>query len=838
MSFTTLPTIETFGNNDVTTLFSSMGTSDTTVSVVSITGFPTDGQFRLLIDSELILVTGYDSGANQWQVVRGIEGTTAASHSEAAQVVCILTRGGLLQLKADAQANGGNVFVYREGEPDPTGNVYGTFDGAYNAATSTGVPATIVFDDSLGDCFIASPINGSNALLSGFDGTLLTVSGLSGLTPNVVGQLLTIWDAANSSNNGTFTIVSYISEASVQVTNPSAVFPDSNAGSIEWALNIDYNLSQITFSALTPGAYEEPTTLVNIVDGVTFNEGLARVTGGLWVTCGFSVQTFLGTLSNSTTHYMRIDSGSLLVSNETATWDVSQGPTVFVELADGGYVLSNGGCSPFFYAGEGSPGIQLQMGDSSYIDEGFIAGSGGSLTVRVNSPSAVLPTSFEYTGGVDVVFAALASNLQPFAGGGSFPVPGVAPNVTTGTMYYDEGTNQPYWYNGSSWVTFTQVPHIFIFAAGTSPSGNVYASFDAAYAAAVAGGLPAVIGIDDRNEECTLTTNADFDLSQITLTGGFGPNPNTLRIEAGTWNEGFAKITNQLNVVIALSSPTTALITITGPTYSQNAYVENSSSITIGGQGRVWDLSTGDGFNLNLFVGDECNVAGNGSDGQVIWTGAVGSTSIYLGGSPTCSMSSDALGGTSNATLYIGTGALYSPTLPFFTGNLTTILGGQAANLVPYVKSVLQGVTSGQAANLGAGDHVTFNDFPYTQGTNVVLDTSSPYSTVLGQPSVGRITLAANHAYKLVGSVTEAQGSGNFFTQWANASGGGLLGVGTRLQAVTGDNDAPGQAVAFITVGGSPTLVELQVTFNGGITSIGEGGVSLLYPWCTVEEIS
>ncbi len=453
MSFTTLPTIETFGNNDVTILFSSMGTSDTTVSVVSIAGFPTDGQFRLLIDTELLLVTGYNTGGNQWQVVRGIENTTAATHGEAAQVVCILTRGGLLQLKADAQANGGNVFVYREGEPDPTGNIYGTFDGAYNAATSTGVPATIVFDDSLGDCFIASPINGSNALLSGFDGTLLTVSGLSGLTPNVVGQLLTIWDAANSSNNGTFTIVSYISEASVQVTNPSAVFPDSNAGSIEWALNIDYNLSQITFSALTPGAYEEPTTLVNIVDGVTFNEGLARVTGGVWVTCGFSVQTFLGTLSNSTTHYMRIDSGSLLVSNDVATWDVSQGPTVFVELADGGYVLSNGGCSPFFYAGEGSPGIQLQMGDSSYIDEGFIAGSGGSLTVRVNSPSAALPTSFEYTGGVDVVFAALVSNLQPFAGGGSFPVPGVAPNVTTGTMYWDQTSGAPYWWNGSAWVT-------------------------------------------------------------------------------------------------------------------------------------------------------------------------------------------------------------------------------------------------------------------------------------------------------------------------------------------------------------------------------------------------
>jgi hypothetical protein len=98
MSFTTLAATESFGNNDLTTLEASMTALSAVATVASVAGFPTDGQFRLLVDSELMLVTGYDPIANQWQVTRGIEGTTAATHSLGAQVVCILTRGALLNI--------------------------------------------------------------------------------------------------------------------------------------------------------------------------------------------------------------------------------------------------------------------------------------------------------------------------------------------------------------------------------------------------------------------------------------------------------------------------------------------------------------------------------------------------------------------------------------------------------------------------------------------------------------------------------------------------------------------------------------------------------------------
>ena len=149
----------------------------------------------------------------------------------------------------------------------------------------------------------------------------------------------------------------------------------------------------------------------------------------------------------------------------------------------------------------------------------------------------------------------------------------------------------------------------------------------------------------------------------------------------------------------------------------------------------------------------------------------------------------------------------------------------------------VQAYTSNQSTNLGAGDHITFDSSLFTQGTDISLDTTSPYTTTLGQPSIGRITLAPGHSYKLVATLVQVSGSGNILYQWANASTGGNIGRGARLQNVSGDFDAPAQCVAFITVSSSPVLIELQIAFNNGITSIGENAAAPLYPWFTAEEI-
>lgn len=92
--------LEQYANNAATTLAAAISSSmATSISVSSATGFPSSGNFRILIDSEYMIVTGV-SGTT-WTVTRGAEGSTAATHSDGATVTHILTAASLEQLVAD-----------------------------------------------------------------------------------------------------------------------------------------------------------------------------------------------------------------------------------------------------------------------------------------------------------------------------------------------------------------------------------------------------------------------------------------------------------------------------------------------------------------------------------------------------------------------------------------------------------------------------------------------------------------------------------------------------------------------------------------------------------------
>lgn len=90
---------EQFANNASSTLNGSITNVATSLVVTSATPFPTDPQFRLLIESELVLVTGV-AGAT-FTVVRGIEGTTAVPHANSTPVTHIVTAGALAQRLSD-----------------------------------------------------------------------------------------------------------------------------------------------------------------------------------------------------------------------------------------------------------------------------------------------------------------------------------------------------------------------------------------------------------------------------------------------------------------------------------------------------------------------------------------------------------------------------------------------------------------------------------------------------------------------------------------------------------------------------------------------------------------
>lgn len=83
--------IETFANLAATTLNNggTLTAGATSCTVTLGAAFPTTGQFRIIIEAEIILVTA--NAANVFTLVRGQEGTTAASHADGSAVTHVGT---------------------------------------------------------------------------------------------------------------------------------------------------------------------------------------------------------------------------------------------------------------------------------------------------------------------------------------------------------------------------------------------------------------------------------------------------------------------------------------------------------------------------------------------------------------------------------------------------------------------------------------------------------------------------------------------------------------------------------------------------------------------------
>jgi hypothetical protein len=97
MAFT--PNFEVFANDARDAVNTAMNDSITSVVVKDATTFPTTGNFRIRIGTEIMQVT-IVTGAT-FTIIRGIEGTTPAAHSVDDVVAGILTAGGLEQMAKD-----------------------------------------------------------------------------------------------------------------------------------------------------------------------------------------------------------------------------------------------------------------------------------------------------------------------------------------------------------------------------------------------------------------------------------------------------------------------------------------------------------------------------------------------------------------------------------------------------------------------------------------------------------------------------------------------------------------------------------------------------------------
>lgn len=93
--------------------------------------------------------------------------------------------------------------------------------------------------------------------------------------------------------------------------------------------------------------------------------------------------------------------------------------------------------------------------------------------------------------------------------------------------------------------------------------------------------------------------------------------------------------------------------------------------------------------------------------------------------------------------------------LPTTDGTANQVLTTNGSGVVTWGGLVNNGnvlygknVTS-QTTNLAVTDHIKFDTVLFSTGSNISLNTSSPYTTTTGAASIGRITLAANKTYLL-----------------------------------------------------------------------------------------
>lgn len=90
-------------NSAETTLNGGITSGATTLIVASAGAFPSEGVFRIIIDSELMIVTSV-SGTT-FTVTRGAESTLAASHSNGVGIAAVVTRDSLNRIVSERTNN-------------------------------------------------------------------------------------------------------------------------------------------------------------------------------------------------------------------------------------------------------------------------------------------------------------------------------------------------------------------------------------------------------------------------------------------------------------------------------------------------------------------------------------------------------------------------------------------------------------------------------------------------------------------------------------------------------------------------------------------------------------
>jgi len=114
-----MPKREQTANIATTTLNGAINNSTTTVVVTDGSVFPSVGNFRVMVDDEIMICTARST--NTLTVSRGQDGTTGASHSDLAPIGMIFSAEGYYRLQRDSDA----LWGYASRPP-----IHGVYDAA------------------------------------------------------------------------------------------------------------------------------------------------------------------------------------------------------------------------------------------------------------------------------------------------------------------------------------------------------------------------------------------------------------------------------------------------------------------------------------------------------------------------------------------------------------------------------------------------------------------------------------------------------------------------------------------------------------------------------------
>jgi hypothetical protein len=249
---------ELFVNDASTTLASSIGAGDTTLTVAAGTGFPSSGTFRIRIDNEIMTVTAV-SGVT-WTVTRSSETvagiTVAATHSSGAAIASVLTAGAI----ATISGGGGSGTVTNVSIVTANG-----VSGSVSNPNST--PAITLTLGAITPSSVAASgsVTGSN--LSGTNTGDQTIT----LTGDVTGSGTGSFAATIGANKVTYAKIQQTSAGSVLLGNPTG----SAANPSEITLGAGLSFSGSTLTA--PGGSGTVTT-VSVVTAAGISGSVANPT--------------------------------------------------------------------------------------------------------------------------------------------------------------------------------------------------------------------------------------------------------------------------------------------------------------------------------------------------------------------------------------------------------------------------------------------------------------------------------------------------------------------------------------------------------------------------------